>query len=103
VGSNPTPSASILFSVVRHRSESTTNSTACLCTAALANVLSNQSANRSFCPWVRRTVFHWKKHMAGGLKPLNVEREEKPGKYADGDGLYAPLTVTATASRGLQT
>jgi hypothetical protein len=26
--------------------------------------------------------------MAGRLKPLNVEREEKPGKYADGDGLY---------------
>jgi hypothetical protein len=26
--------------------------------------------------------------MAGRLKALNVEREEKPGKYADGDGLY---------------
>jgi hypothetical protein len=26
--------------------------------------------------------------MPGRLKPLNVEREEKPGKYADGDGLY---------------
>ncbi len=23
--------------------------------------------------------------MAGRLKPLHVEREEKPGKYADGD------------------
>jgi hypothetical protein len=26
--------------------------------------------------------------MAGRLKPLDVERETKPGKYADGDGLY---------------
>jgi hypothetical protein len=25
--------------------------------------------------------------MAGRLKPLGVEREEKHGKYADGDGL----------------
>jgi hypothetical protein len=27
-------------------------------------------------------------HMAGKLKPLDVERETRPGKYADGDGLY---------------
>ena len=27
--------------------------------------------------------------MSGKLKPLDVQREEKPGKYADGDGLYA--------------
>jgi integrase len=26
--------------------------------------------------------------MSGKLKPLDVQREEKPGKYADGDGLY---------------
>ncbi len=26
--------------------------------------------------------------MAGKLKPLDIQREEKPGKYADGDGLY---------------
>jgi hypothetical protein len=26
--------------------------------------------------------------MAGRLKPLEVERETKPGKYADGGGLY---------------
>ncbi len=26
--------------------------------------------------------------MAGKLKALDVEREDKPGKYADGDGLY---------------
>lgn len=26
--------------------------------------------------------------MAGKLKPLDVERETRPGKYADGDGLY---------------
>ena len=26
--------------------------------------------------------------MAGKLKALDVERETKPGKYADGDGLY---------------
>jgi len=26
--------------------------------------------------------------MAGKLKPLDVERENRPGKYADGDGLY---------------
>ena len=27
-------------------------------------------------------------NVAGRLKPLDVERETKPGKYADGDGLY---------------
>jgi hypothetical protein len=26
--------------------------------------------------------------MPGLLKPLNVERETKPGRYFDGDGLY---------------
>jgi Arm DNA-binding domain len=26
--------------------------------------------------------------MAGRLKPLDVERQTKPGKYANGDGLY---------------
>ncbi len=26
--------------------------------------------------------------MAGKLKALDVEREDRPGKYADGDGLY---------------
>jgi hypothetical protein len=26
--------------------------------------------------------------MAGRLNPFDVERGEKPGKYADGDGLY---------------
>jgi integrase len=30
--------------------------------------------------------------MAGRLKPLDVERETKPGKYADGDGLYLIVT-----------
>jgi len=29
--------------------------------------------------------------MAGKLKPLDVERETRPGKYADGDGLYLIL------------
>jgi hypothetical protein len=33
--------------------------------------------------------------MAGRLKPLDVEREEKLGKYTDGDGLY--LIVAAPA------
>ena len=35
--------------------------------------------------------------MAGKLKPLDVERETKPGKYADGDGLY--LQVSGPESR----
>ena len=26
--------------------------------------------------------------MAGRLKPLDVERQNKPGKYADGEGIY---------------
>jgi hypothetical protein len=26
--------------------------------------------------------------MPGRLKPLDVERETRPGKYPDGDGLY---------------
>ena len=35
--------------------------------------------------------------MAGRLKPLDVQREERPGKYADGDGLY--LIVAGPTSR----
>jgi integrase len=35
--------------------------------------------------------------MAGKLKPLDVERETRPGKYADGDGLY--LVVTGATSK----
>jgi integrase len=35
--------------------------------------------------------------MAGRLKPFDVEREEKPGKYADGDGLY--LIVASATSK----
>src|ERR1700737_1609344 len=30
--------------------------------------------------------------MAGKLRPLDVERETKPGKYADGEGLYLIVT-----------
>lgn len=35
--------------------------------------------------------------MAGRLKPLEVERETKAGKYADGDGLY--LIVASATSK----
>jgi len=35
--------------------------------------------------------------MAGKLKPLEVERETKPGKYADGDGLYLRTHSTCGA------
>src|ERR1700681_4056581 len=35
--------------------------------------------------------------MAGKLKPLDVQREGKPGKFADGDGLY--LIVAGPTSR----
>jgi Arm domain-containing DNA-binding protein len=35
--------------------------------------------------------------MAGRLKPLQAEREEEPGKYADGDGLY--LVVAGPTSK----
>lgn len=35
--------------------------------------------------------------MAGKLKPLDIERETKPGKYADGGGLY--LIVTGASSK----
>src|SRR5262245_25134022 len=34
--------------------------------------------------------------MSGKLQPLQVEREIRPGKYADGDGLYFVVT-SATA------
>src|SRR5262249_14179716 len=34
--------------------------------------------------------------MAGKLKPLDVERETKPGKYADGGGLYL-IVASSTA------
>jgi hypothetical protein len=36
-------------------------------------------------------------HMAGKLKPLDVERETRPGKYPDGDGLY--LVVASATSK----
>ena len=35
--------------------------------------------------------------MAGKLKPLEVERETRPGKYPDGDGLY--LVVASATSK----
>jgi hypothetical protein len=35
--------------------------------------------------------------MAGKLKPLDVERETRPGKYPDGDGLY--LVVAGATSK----
>jgi integrase len=35
--------------------------------------------------------------MAGKLRPLDIERETRPGKYADGDGLY--LVVTSGTSK----
>lgn len=35
--------------------------------------------------------------MVGKLKPLNVERETRPGKYPDGDGLY--LVVASATSK----
>jgi hypothetical protein len=35
--------------------------------------------------------------MAGKLKPLDVERETRPGKYADGGGLY--LVVKGATSK----
>jgi len=31
--------------------------------------------------------FHDGEHLAGKLKPLDVERETRSGKYPDGDGL----------------
>lgn len=36
-------------------------------------------------------------HMAGKLKALDVERETRSGKYADGDGLY--LIVAGATSK----
>jgi hypothetical protein len=35
--------------------------------------------------------------MAGRLKPLDVERETRPGKYPDGDGLY--LIIASATSK----
>jgi hypothetical protein len=37
--------------------------------------------------------------MAGRLNPLDVEREEKPGKYADGDGLYLIVARPTSKNR----
>jgi hypothetical protein len=34
--------------------------------------------------------------MPGKLKPLDVERETRPGKYPDGDGLY-PVVASPTS------
>lgn len=36
-------------------------------------------------------------HMAGKLKPLDIERETWPGKYPDGDVLY--LVVASATSK----
>jgi hypothetical protein len=41
--------------------------------------------------------FYGEHSMAGKLKPLDVAREVKPGKYPDGDGLY--LIVAGPTSR----
>jgi hypothetical protein len=38
--------------------------------------------------------------VAGKLKPLDVERETRPGKYPDGDGLY--LIVRGATSKKLE-
>jgi hypothetical protein len=38
--------------------------------------------------------------MAGKLKPLDVERETRPGKYPDGDGLY--LVVASATSKNCE-
>ena len=46
---------------------------------------------------VRRTDFRDGEHVAGKLKPLDVERETRPGKYPDGDGLY--LIVASATSK----
>jgi hypothetical protein len=35
--------------------------------------------------------------MTGRLKPLDVERETRPDKYADGDGLYL-IVASATSN-----
>ena len=35
--------------------------------------------------------------MAGKLKPLDVERETRPGRYSDGDGLYL-IVQSATSN-----
>ena len=61
-----------------------------------SGVLSNPGRDRSFCAWVRRTVSP-EKSTAAKLKPLDIQREEKPGKYADGNGLY--LIVTGPTSK----
>src|SRR4051812_16450058 len=67
------------------------------CTQRFAGVLTSQLADRGFCPWVRRMGFSLEDNVAGRLKPLEVERETKPGKYADGDGLY--LIVNGPTSK----
>lgn len=36
-------------------------------------------------------------HMPGKLKPLDVERETRPGKYPDGEGLY--LVIASATSK----
>ena len=67
-----------------------------LCTSLFSGVLPSPRRDRSFCPWVRRTVSP-EKGIAGRLNPLDIQRQEKPGKYADGDGLY--LVVTGPTSK----
>src|SRR5882757_7297 len=61
------------------------------CTLLFSGVLSSPGRDRSFCAWVRRTVSP-EKSTAAKLKPLDIRREEKPGKYAARDGLYRSAT-----------
>ncbi|WP_247493879.1 DUF4102 domain-containing protein [Bradyrhizobium sp. 142] len=61
-----------------------------------AGVPPDRITDRGFGPWVRRTVFPGGT-MAGRFKPLDVERQTKPGKYAEGGGLY--LIVTGPTSK----
>jgi len=94
-GAAPNRSVSILFFSVRSYSNSTAKSVTCA-KGLYFGVPPNRGGDRGFCPWVRGRFFL--ERMAGRLKPLDVDRQTKPGKFGDGDELYSIVTDQTSKS-----
>ena len=96
MGSNPTPSASTLFSPVRRRSEAPIKTTryGVECIYSFVDVRQNLHGVRGFFRGFGGR-FSGENKVVGKLNPLEISNLVTPGKYSDGDGLYF---VVASAS-----
>ena len=96
MGSNPTPSASTLFSPVRRRSEAPIKTTryGVECIYSFVDVRQNLHGVRGFFRGFGGR-FSGENKVVGKLKPFEISNLVTPGKYSDGDGLYF---VVASAS-----